>query len=132
MIQQLKEYDKAILAIKLKEGFTENDFNEIQKLAKAKREKGFDRANILIKLDELKITESSGKAILDQIGKVLINLREFGRIAVVGDSKLLEKLVAVDNFFLQKINKGSEEKYFDVSALDEALQFVEFENKTGI
>ena len=125
MIHQLKEYNEAILAIELSEGFTEADFNEIQKLAAVKREKGFDKANILLKLDRINISESNGKAVLEQVVKIVKHLKEFNKIAVVGDSSALAKLVKVDNMFLQLFNKGSQEKYFDVENLDEALLFVE-------
>ena len=125
MIHQLKEYNEAILAIELSEGFTEADFNEIQKLAAVKREKGFDKANILLKLDRINISESNGKAVLEQVVKIVKHLKEFNKIAVVSDSSALAKLVKVDNMFLQLFNKGSQEKYFDVENLDAALLFVE-------
>ena len=125
MIHQIKEYDQPILAIELIGGFTEYDFIEIEKLSKVKREKGFDKANILIKIEKLAISDSNAKAIMEQLIKILKNVKIFNRIAVVSDSQVLENLVKVDNLFLKLFNRDSEEKYFDKANLAKALTFIE-------
>ena len=125
MIKQLKIYDSPLLAIEISDSFKEADYKLVQIWADAKREKGFETANLLIKLDGLKTSESSIKAIFEQLIKLLKNFRQFGRVAIVAQSNSLKKMVQIDNFFMQKLSKGSEERYFDISELEEAFAFVE-------
>ena len=57
------------------------------------------------------------------------NFKQIGRIAVVAQSKILEKVVSIDNFFFKTFSKGSEERYFDVEEIEKAFAFVEAEIK---
>ncbi|MCB9427172.1 MAG: STAS/SEC14 domain-containing protein, partial [Flavobacteriales bacterium] len=38
--------------------------------------------------------------------------------------KILKALVPLDDFFFERLRKGFEERYFDVSQIDKALEFV--------
>ncbi|MBB6325665.1 hypothetical protein FHS59_001280 [Algoriphagus iocasae] len=125
MVEQLKTYKNGILAVELIEGFTETDEQLLQKLFEDKKEKGFDSINVLIKLDEAKISKSSIKVFFEDIIYTLRNYKTMGHIAIVAHSNILKALVPIDNLFFERSSKGREERYFDVSQLDQAFKFVE-------
>ena len=129
MIEQLKVYDTSVMALEIVEGFTKADYELVEKWANAKREQGFTKMNLLLKLDKLTISDTSLKAFLDQTLKLMKNFKQIGRIAVVAQSKILKKVVPIENFFLQTFNKGREERYFDVEEIEKAFAFVEAEIK---
>ncbi|EAZ83194.1 SpoIIAA family protein [Algoriphagus machipongonensis] len=124
MVEQLKTYPKGVLAIEIIDGFTETDEKILQKLFESKKEQGFDPINILIKLDELKISKSSIKTFFEDIIYTLRNYKLMGHIAIVAHSKILKALVPIDNLFFERASKGREERYFDISKLDDAFEFV--------
>ncbi len=125
MIEQIKTYDNNVLAITVIDGFTETDEKFYQKLFEDKIEKGFDKVNILIKLDEIKLSLSSTKAFWDDTVWALHNYKKMGHLAIVAHSKILKALVPIDNLFFERASAGRLERYFDVSQLDEAFAFVE-------
>ncbi|MEN2283743.1 STAS/SEC14 domain-containing protein [Algoriphagus sp. SE2] len=125
MVEQLKTYKNGILAIEIIDGFTETDEKFLQKLFEDKKEKGFDPINILIKLDEAKISKSSIKVFFEDIIYTLRNYKQMGHVAVVAHSNILKALVPIDNWFFQRSSKGREERYFDISQLDQAFKFIE-------
>ena len=124
MVEQLKTYKNGILAIELIEGFTETDEKLLQKLFESKKEQGFESINILIKLDEAKISKSSIKVFFEDIIYILRNYKKMGHIAIVAHSNVLKALVPIDNLFFERSSKGREERYFDVSQLDQAFNFI--------
>jgi len=124
MVEQLEVFEKNVLALEAYGGFTEVDEKYCQKLFSLKLEKGFDKVNILIKIDELKITKSSLKALLEDMVWALRNYKKMGRMAIVANSSIIEKLVTIDNLFFSKESEGRLEKYFDVSEMKQALAFV--------
>ncbi len=129
MIEQLKVYDGPVLALEIIEGFDENDFELIQKWADLKRENGFLRINLLLKLDELKLSESNIKALLKQMAKLMKNFKQIGNIAIVAHSDIVKGLVPIDNFFFQIFSKDSEERYFDIADIEDAFAFIEADIK---
>ena len=80
MVEQLKTYKNGILAIEIIDEFTETDEKFLQKLFENKKEKGFDPINILIKLDEAKISKSSIKVFFEDIIYTLRNYKQMGHI----------------------------------------------------
>ena len=124
MISKIDTYSGNILAIEVIEGFTENDEKICQKWFDEKLEEGFDYVNILIKLDELKLSQSSTKAFMEDVIWTLRHYKKMGNLAIVAHSKILKALVPVDAFFFERLRKGFEERYFDVSQLDKALAFM--------
>ena len=124
MIEQLDKFSGNTLAFEVIDGFTETDEKYAQKLFKEKIEEGFDYVNILIKLDELKLNHSSTKAFLEDTIWTLRNYKKMGNIAIVAHSKILKALVPIDNFFFERLRKGFEERYFDISQMEKAIEFV--------
>ncbi len=124
MIEQIETFKGNVLAIEVIDGFTETDEKLAQKFFKEKIEEGNDHVNVLVKLDELKIGHSSTKAFMEDIVWVLRNYKHMGNLAIVAHSKILKALVPIDNFFFERLQKGYEERYFDVSQLDSAIEFI--------
>lgn len=124
MIEQIQTFKGNTLAIEVIDGFTENDEKLCQKLFNEKIEQGFEQVNVLVKLDELKISHSSTKAFMEDIIWTLRNYKKMGHLAIVAHSKILKALIPIDNLFFERSSKGRYEQYFDVSQLDEAIKFV--------
>lgn len=124
MVEQIKTFENNILAITVIESFTEADETICQKWMEEKLDKGFEHVNILVKLDELKIKGSSIKAFFEDGLYILRNYKKMGHIAVVAHSKVLKALVPIDNLFFERAKKDRHERYFDVSQINEAFEFV--------
>ena len=124
MIEQLEKFPGNTIAFEVIDSFTETDEKVAQKLFQEKLDQGFDYLNILIKLDEMKISKSSTKAFMEDIIWTFRNYQQMGNIAIVAHSNILKALVPIDNFFFDRLRKGFEERYFDVSQMEEAIEFV--------
>ena len=124
MIEQLKTFDRNVLAVEVIEGFTKKDEDFCQKLFNEKFEKGYDKVNLLVKLDEMKISKSSTKAFFEDTIFALRNFKKIGHLAIVAHTNIIKAAVPIDNFFFKRLSEGSEERYFDKSQLEEAYAFV--------
>lgn len=124
MIEQIKTFEKNVLAVEVIDAFTETDEKICEKWFKAKLDEGYEEVHVLIKLDELKISHANVKAFMEDIIWVIRNYKKIGHFAVVAHSKVLKALVPIDNLFFRRASKGRYERYFDVSQLDEAFAFV--------
>ena len=129
MLEQIKIYDNNVLAIEVIDGFTVTDEKLCQKFFDEKIEQGFDTINVLVKLDQMKISHSSVKAFFEDSLWALRNYKKLGHLAIVAHSNILKALVPIDNLFFARASKGRHERYFDVSQMDEALAFVNPEAK---
>jgi stage II sporulation SpoAA-like protein len=124
MIEQIKTYDNNVLAIEVIDGFTETDEKLCQKFFNKKIKQGYNSINVLVKLDEMKISHSSVKAFFEDIIWVLRNYKKLGHLAIVAHSNVLKALVPIDNLFFARASKGRQERYFDISQIDEAFEFI--------
>ncbi|SFS93738.1 SpoIIAA-like [Zhouia amylolytica] len=124
MVEQLKTFTNNVLALEVIDGFTENDEKLCQKFFQQKRDAGFDSINVMIKLDEMKLSKTSTKAFFEDVLWSLRNYQHMGHIAIVAHSKILKALVPIDNLFFERASKGRQERYFDVSEIDDAYAFV--------
>jgi hypothetical protein len=129
MIEQIKTYETNVLAIEVIDGFTLTDEKLVQKFFNEKLEKGFDKVNVLVKLDEMKISKSSTKAFFEDTIWALRNYKKIGHLAIVAHSNILKALVPIDNLFFSRLSKGSQERYFDISQLEEAFVFINTNNE---
>ena len=125
MIEQLKTFPDNVLAIEVIDGFSETDEKLCQKWFATKRSAGHGQVNVLVKLDEIKVSASSVKAFFEDMLWALRNYTDLGHLAIVAHSKVLKALVPVDNLFFQRASEGRMERYFDVSQMDEAFTFVQ-------
>lgn len=124
MIEQIKIFKNNTLAIEVIDGFTETDEKLCQKWFQQKLNEGYEQVHILVKLNELKISHSSIKAFMEDIIWALRHYKQIGHLAIVAHSKVIKALVPIDNLFFQRASKGRYERYFDISQLDEAFEFV--------
>ena len=95
-----------------------------QKYFKEKLEEGYKTVNLLVSINEYKISNTNAKVFFEDIIFVLRNYKSIGHLAIVGHSKLIKALVPLDNFFFKRLGEGKEERYFDVSQLDKAFEFI--------
>lgn len=129
MIEQIKTFDGNAIAVEAIDSFTETDAKLIHKFFEQKRNHGIDHINVLIKLDEVKINQINTKAFFEHMIWVLRNLKNVGNLAIVAHSNILKSLIPLDNIFFERLKKGYEERYFDVSQLDKAIDFIESNDK---
>lgn len=124
MIEQLKTFPGNVLAVEVIDGFTEADEHICQKWFQAKREAGAAQVNVLVKLDEMKISGIRIKAFFEDVVWALRHYEHLGHLAIVAHSNVLKALVPVDALFFQRTSKGRHERYFDISRMEEAMAFV--------
>lgn len=85
----------------------------------AKLDEAIEKYGKISWLIVLKTTKYTGlRAMYEDMKWVTKNVRHFDRMAVVGDRKWEELLVKADGFVFG-------EKYFDISQLDDAWEYVE-------
>ncbi len=125
MIEQIKIYEAGILAFEIIDHFDQTDRELVHKWFEEKLVRGYDRVNLLIKLDEAKIGKEYIKGFFKDSLYSFHHIDNFGNIAVVAHSRIVEVLTSVDNFFFERATKDFTEKYFDISQTDEAFSFVE-------
>jgi hypothetical protein len=124
MIEQIKKFQNNQLAIEVIDGFTETDEKICQKWFQQKLDEGYQQVHVLVKLDETKISHSSVKAFMEDSIWALRHYKQLGHLAIVAHSNVLKALVPIDNYFFQRASKGRLERYFDVSQMDEAFEFI--------
>ena len=124
MLEKIEHSDNNVLAIEVIDGFTETDELICQKFFHEKLEKGYDKVNVLVKLDEMKISNSNAKAFFEDTIWALRNYKKLGHLAIVAHSNVIKAFVPIDNLFFQRAKEGREERYFDVSQMKEAMAFV--------
>ena len=125
MIEQLKTFESNVLAIEVIDDFTETDEMLCRKLFEEKLAAGADKVNVLVKLDELKTSKISMKAFFEDVIWTWRNYKKMRHLAIVAHSSILKALVPVDNLFYENKKEERLEKYFDVSQLNEAFDFVQ-------
>jgi len=124
MLEQIETFENNVLAVEVIDGFTEEDEFICRKFFEEKLKQGFDSVNVLIKLDEMKVSNSSVKAFMEDSLWTLRNYKKMGHLAIVAHSNTLKALVPIDSLFFSRASKGRLERYFDVSQMDEAMRFV--------
>ncbi|SDR67187.1 SpoIIAA-like [Polaribacter sp. KT25b] len=124
MIEQIKIFDSNVIAIEVIDGFTKIDEKVCERIFQRKISKGFKSINILVRVDKVKISKCKVKVFFEDIIWLSRNYNKMGRFAIVAHSDLLKALVSIDNLFFAKTSKGREERYFDVSQIEEAFTFV--------
>ncbi len=125
MIEQIKKLDGNAVAFEVIDSFTETDGKLAHKIFEEKINEGHTTINVLIKIDRLTIGHIGLIAALQDIAYVFKNLKQFGNLAIVAHSKILKTLVKMDNIFYTHLNKGVEERYFDVSKIEDAFTYVQ-------
>ena len=79
----------------------------------------------------MKMIQSRTKAFMENMIWVLRNYKQMGNLAIVARSKILKELVPINNFFFERIQKRYEERYFDISQIHKAIEFISRKEKNG-
>lgn len=124
MFKILEGASEKAIAVEIIGGYETNDEKSLEKLFEEKIASGINKVNLLIKIDKLSITHSSWKAMWSDGIYALKNISHCGHIAVVGDSKIEEFLVKMDNAMFGSKKAGRIEKYFSLDELDKAMGWV--------
>ncbi|WP_405572650.1 STAS/SEC14 domain-containing protein [Winogradskyella sp. Asnod2-B02-A] len=124
MVVQIEKFNNNTLFIEVIDGFTETDEKYCQQLFDEKVEQGFEPVNLLVKLDEMKLSNSSTKAFFEDMLYLLRNYKKLGHLAIVAHSNIMKVLIPIDSIFFSRASKGRQERYFDISQMDEAKAFV--------
>lgn len=125
MFQVLEQSKGNVLGIEISQEYTKEDVATFKKEFESMLAAGHDRINLLIKMDNLDLEKIKLSAFLEDSFYGLKYLHQLRHIAVVGDSKLKKAFVELDNKLLGKEEEERIEKYFDISDLNKAWEFVQ-------
>ena len=124
MLKILDGASEKAIAVEIIDGYQTKDEKTIEKLFAEKVAAGHKQVNLLVKIDQLSLSESSWKAMWNDGVYAMKHMGQCGRIAIIGHSKTEEFLIKADNFFFENKKKDRAEKYFDVADIDEAMGWV--------
>ncbi|MBU4278675.1 MAG: STAS/SEC14 domain-containing protein [Proteobacteria bacterium] len=113
-----------VLAVEISGSYTTEDAKQFENAAEAQLAQGNERINILAKIDQLDLLKIEPKAFFQDAKYALGHLKQMRHLAIVGDSKLEEVLVKLDNLILGSEKNELIEKYFNVADMDQAWKFV--------
>lgn len=124
MINQINGAANHVIAIEIIDGYTHDDEKSLENLFEEKLDKGIEKVNMLVRVDNLSLMKSSLKAILSDGIYALKHLKYCGKIAIVGESNVEAFLTKADNLFFGSKTAGREERYFHLKDLTLAFEWV--------
>jgi hypothetical protein len=125
MLNQIKTFKGNAIALELTGTFTEDDVKLMEQLFEEKLSAGSKAVNLLSKVKDMsQFTHIDFKALMEGETWGFKHFNKIGRCAVVAHSDFIKYAVKIENKLLHPISNALEEKYFDETHLDEALQFV--------
>lgn len=114
----------SVLAVEISGSYTVQDVEQFEKAAEDQISQGNDRINILVKIDDLDLLKIEPKAFFKDAKYALEHIKQMRHLAIVGNSKLEEVMVKLDNLIFGREKQELIEKYFNVSDMDKAWEFV--------
>ncbi len=114
-----------VLAVELVDSYTKDDVEGLKKTCNDELAKGNSKLNILIKIDKLELHRITPAAFVDDCRYALGHMKQMRNLAIVGHSELEKVLVTTDSKIFGRPEDDLVEKYFDVSEIDKAWEFVE-------
>ena len=124
MYQVLEGSEGNVVGVEISGEYTKEDVKELEKIFEGKVAEGYDRLNLLFKIDNLNIGKIHLNAFIEDSKYALKHMDQMRHLAVVGDSKLEKVLVELDNKLFGKKKEELIEKYFNVADIDKAWEFV--------
>ena len=124
MIKELDGTKDHALAIEIIDGYTHEDEKSLEKMFEQRLDKGYQKVNLLVKLDHMSILKTSWRAAWEDGIYALKHMKYCGRIAVVGDSKVEEWLGKADNAVFGNEKTGRVERFFPLQELTTAFNWV--------
>ena len=113
-----------VLGVEISESYTKQGVQAFEKTCENTVAEGFDRLNILVKLDALKLRDVKFGAFVEDSKYALQHINQMRHLAIVGNSDMLKHLATMDNAIFGGKAKERIEKYLDVADLDQAWDFV--------
>ena len=113
-----------VVGVEISGEYTKEDVEELEKIFEGKVAEGYDRLNLLFKIDNLNIGKIHVNAFIEDSKYVLKHMDQMRHLAIVGDSKLEKVLIELDNKLFGKKKEELIEKYFNVADIDKAWEFV--------
>lgn len=124
MFRVLDGSEGNVLGVEISQDYTKEDVAEFKKVFEGRIAEGHERVNILAKIDRLDLSKIKLNAFVADSLYGLKHLGQLRHVAIVGNSKLKKLLVEIDGKLFQKKEDELIEKYFDVSEIDKAWEFV--------
>jgi len=124
MFQILDGSEGNVVGVEISSEYTKEDVEELEKIFEGKVAEGYDRLNLLFKIDDLDIGKIHLNAFIEDSRYALKHMDQMRHLAIVGDSKLEKVLVELDNKLFGKKREELIEKYFNVADIDRAWEFV--------
>ncbi|NQU14060.1 MAG: STAS/SEC14 domain-containing protein [Desulfobacteraceae bacterium] len=124
MFQILEGSEGNVVGVEISGEYTKENVEELEKIFEGKIAKGYDRLNLLFKIDNLNIGKIHVNAFIEDSRYALKHMDQMRHLAIVGDSKLEKVLIELDNKLFGKEKEELIEKYFDVADIDNAWEFV--------
>ena len=113
-----------VVGVEISSEYTKEDVEELEKIFEGKVAEGYDRLNLLFKIDDLDIGKIHLNAFIEDSRYALKHMDQMRHLAIVGDSRLEKVLVELDNKLFGKKREELIEKYFNVADIDRAWEFV--------
>ncbi|MDN3692415.1 STAS/SEC14 domain-containing protein [Chryseobacterium tructae] len=125
MINEIKKCKDNAIALEIMGAFTEEDALFIEQHFDEKLNKGYQHVNILIKVKDMSVIKDMKlKGFFEGELWGIKHFGKIGRCAVVSHSNFMKSVISIENEVLHLFNPALEEKYFDETELEEALQFI--------
>lgn len=124
MFQILDGSEGNVVGVEISGEYTKEDVEELEKIFEGKIAEGYERLNLLFKIDNLNLGKIHVNAFIEDSKYALKHMDQMRHLAVVGDSKLEKVLVELDNKLFGKKKEELIEKYFNVADIDKAWEFV--------
>jgi len=124
MFQILDGSEGNVVGVEISSEYTKEDVEELEKIFEGKVAEGYERLNLLFKIDDLDIGKIHLNAFIEDSRYALKHMDQMRHLAIVGDSRLEKVLVELDNKLFGKKREELIEKYFNVADIDRAWEFV--------
>ncbi len=124
MFKILDESEGNVVGVEISGEYTKKDVEDLEKIFEDKAAEGYDRLNILFKIDNLAIGKIHINAFIEDAWYAMKHINQMRHLAIVGDSKLEKVLVELDNKLFGKKKDELIEKYFNVADINKAWEFV--------
>lgn len=124
MLSVLKQSAGNVLGVEIVGGYRLDDFEALKKMFDEKVAGGADKVSCLCKIDEMTVSHSDFGAVWKDCCFAMRHLGQLHRMAIVGHSKAIKALVALDAMCFDSKAADRQEKYFDAADIDKAWSFV--------
>lgn len=124
MITKLDSTKDYVLAIEVAHEYVHEDVEKCKQWFEEKLAGGITKVNFLVKADQLPIMHVSCKAFWEDGLFALRHIKNMGHMAIIGHGKMEKIMVGMDGALFNRAKQGLIERYFDVTDMDKAWEFV--------